>query len=220
MIAETLTSDKDGAEVLFTLVKSGQAAPRLLMLPAISTRLQSLNVPKWKEQVAELTAGLPTDAEARDKLIAERKQALDKNMTSAVRGADLFAKNCANCHQIAGKGALIGPQLDGIGLRGRDRILEDVLDPNRNVDVAFRSTTLQLNDGRVVTGLVRREEGALLVLADPLGKEFNVPKADIEERKQTQISLMPSNVGETITPADFADLATFLLEQKTARREP
>lgn len=218
LIAETLTSDKDGADVLFSLVKSGQAAPRLLLLPAINARLQTLNIPKWKEQVAELTASLPTDAEARDKLIAERKKALISNMASAVRGAELFTKNCANCHQIAGKGALIGPQLDGIGLRGRDRILEDVLDPNRNVDVAFRSTTLQMNDGRVVTGLVRREEGALLVLADPLGKEFTVPKADVEEAKQTQISLMPANVGETITPADFADLATFLLEQKTARK--
>lgn len=218
LIAETLTGDKDGAEVLFSLVKSGQAAPRLLLLPAINARLQTLNIPKWKDIVSELTAGLPTDAEARDKLIAERKLALDKNMASAVRGAELFAKNCANCHQIAGKGALVGPQLDGIGLRGRDRILEDVLDPNRNVDVAFRSTTLQLTDGRVVTGLVRREQGALIVLADPMGKEFTVPKADIEEAKQTQLSLMPANVGEIITPADFADLATFLLEQKSANK--
>lgn len=219
LIAETLTSDASGAEVLFALVKAGKASPRLLMLPAISARLQTLKVPMWKEQVAELTAGLPTDAEARDKLIAERKLAIEKNMTSAARGSELFTKHCANCHQIAGKGAVVGPQLDGIGLRGRDRILEDVLDPNRNVDVAFRTTTLQLADGRVVTGLVRREEGALLILADPQGKEFSVPKAEIEERKQTQLSLMPANVGETITPADFADLAVFLLEQKTAKKE-
>jgi len=188
-----------------------------LQPPAINARLQTLKLPNWKEQVAELTAGLPTDAEARDKLIAERKLAIEKNMTSAVRGSELVTKHCANCHQIAGKGQVIGPQLDGIGLRGRDRILEDVLDPNRNVDVAFRTTTLQLADGRVVTGLVRREEGALLVLADPQGKEFTVPKADIEERKQTQLSLMPANVGETITPADFADLAVYLLEQKTKK---
>lgn len=219
LIAETLTSDAAGVEVLFALVKAGQASPRLLMLPAINTRLQALKLPKWKEQVAELTAGLPTDAEARDKLIAERKTVLEKNMASAAKGSELFTKNCANCHQIAGKGNVVGPQLDGIGLRGRDRILEDVLDPNRNVDVAFRTTTLQLVDGRVVSGLFRREEGALLVLVDPQGKEFTVPKADVEERKQTQLSLMPANVGETITPADFADLATFLLEQKTAKKE-
>ncbi|WP_425616827.1 PVC-type heme-binding CxxCH protein [Anatilimnocola sp. NA78] len=214
LIADTLTSDKAGAEVLFALVKAGQASPRLLTLPTITARLPALGVPKWKEQIAELTAGLPTDAEARDKLIAERRTALEKNTADGTRGAELFAKNCANCHQIAGKGAIVGPQLDGIGLRGRDRILEDVLDPNRNVDVAFRTTTLQLADGRVVSGLFRREEGALLVLVDPLGKEFTVPKNEIEERKQTSLSLMPANVGETINPTDFADLATFLLAQK------
>ena len=218
LIAETLTSDASGAQVLFNLVKAGQASPRLLMLPAINSRLQALNVPKWKEQVAELTAGLPTDAEARDKLIAERKTSLDKNMANSARGAELFTKHCAACHQIAGKGNVVGPQLDGIGLRGRDRLLEDILDPNRNVDVAFRTTTMQLVDGRVVSGLFRREEGALLVLVDPQGKEFTVPKADVEEKKQTQLSLMPANVGETILPADFADLATYLLEQKTAKK--
>lgn len=219
LIAETLTSDAAGGEVLLSLVKAGQASPRLLMLPNINARLLGHKLPNWKGRLEELTAGLPTYAEARDKLIAERKAALEKNMTSAARGAELFTKNCANCHQIAGKGNVVGPQLDGIGLRGRDRILEDVLDPNRNVDVAFRTTTLQLIDGRVVSGLFRREEGALLVLVDPQGKEFTVPKADVEERKQTQLSLMPANVGETITPADFADLATFLLEQKTAKKE-
>jgi putative heme-binding domain-containing protein len=219
LVAETLAGDRDGAEVLFELVKSGQASPRLLLLPAISARLQTLDLPQWQDRVAELTAGLPTDAEERDKLIVERKLFLAKQPGNAARGAEVFAKNCASCHQIAGKGFVVGPQLDGIGLRGLDRILEDVLDPNRNVDVAFRTTTLQLVDGRVVTGLVRREEGALLVLVDPMGKEFTVPKAEIEDRKQTQLSLMPANVGETISPADFADLATFLLEQKTVKSE-
>lgn len=215
LIAETLTSDKAGAEVLLALVKAGQASPRLLTLPSISARLPTLGVPRWKEQIAELTAGLPTDAEARDKLISERRKGLDQSPGNVARGAELFAKNCANCHQIAGKGSIVGPQLDGIGQRGRDRILEDVLDPNRNVDVAFRTTTLQLADGRVVSGLVRREEGALLVLVDPQGKEFSIPKDEIEERKQTALSLMPANVGETINAADFADLAAFLLDQKT-----
>jgi putative heme-binding domain-containing protein len=214
ILADTLASDRHGAEALLKLVKTGHASPRLLTFPPLANRYATLGVPNWKEQIAELTAGLPTDAEARDQLIAERRKSLEHAAGNVSRGAELFAKNCANCHQIAGKGAVVGPQLDGIGQRGRDRILEDVLDPNRNVDIAFRTTTLQLADGRVVSGLVRREEGALLVLVDPQGKEFTVPKDDIEERKQTALSLMPANVGETINATDFTDLAAFLLEQK------
>ena len=46
-----------------------------------------------------------------------------------------------------------------------------MLDPNRNVDQAFRSTTLVLKNGQIVSGLVLREEGEVIVLADAQGKE-------------------------------------------------
>ena len=72
------------------------------------------------------------------------------------------------------RGPKIGPQLDGIGVRGLDRLLEDVLDPNRNVDQAFRATTLTLKNGQSLTGLVLREEGAVIVLADAQGKEQRI----------------------------------------------
>ena len=96
----------------------------------------------------------------------------------------MFEKSCAICHQIGGKGAKIGPQLDGIGLRGLDRLLEDTLDPNRNVDQAFRLTSLTLKKGQIVQGLLLREEGAVLVLADQQGKEVRVEKKDVEERER------------------------------------
>ena len=86
------------------------------------------------------------------------------------------------CHTLASKGAKVGPQLDGVGIRGLDRLLEDVLDPNRNVDQNFRMTILNLKDGKVVRGLLLREEGEVLVMADDKGKEVPVPKKDVDER--------------------------------------
>ena len=50
-----------------------------------------------------------------------------------------------------GSGGLVGPQLDGIGNRGLERLVEDVLDPNRNVDRAFRTHLLTLKNGDVIT---------------------------------------------------------------------
>ena len=64
----------------------------------------------------------------------------------------------------------MGPQLDGIGSRGLDRLLEDIIDPNRNVDQNFRVTNLALQNGQVVSGLLLREEGDVLVLADAQGQ--------------------------------------------------
>ncbi len=123
----------------------------------------------------------------------------------------MFAKNCAACHQIGGVGARVGPQLDGIGARGLDRLCEDVLDPNRNVDQAFRVTNLALNDGRTVAGLLLRQDGTILVLADAEGKEVRVPAADVEDRRVAQLSPMPANFADPIPPADFRHLMAYLL---------
>ena len=86
------------------------------------------------------------------------------------------------------QGRRVGPQLDGIGSRGLDRLLEDVLDPNRNVDQSFRVTNLALQSGQVVSGLLLREEGEVLIVADSQGKEVRVPKASVEERSTAQLS--------------------------------
>jgi len=109
---------------------------------------------------------------------------------------------------------LVGPQLDGIGNRGLERLLEDVLDPNRNVDRAFRTHTLALRNGDIFSGLPRREEGELLVLADSTGKEISIPKKDIQDRRESDTSLMPENFGEVIPLLDFNDLMAFLLSKR------
>ncbi len=74
----------------------------------------------------------------------------------------MFTKICAACHQLGDQGAKIGPGLDGVGLRGLDRLLEDTLDPSRNVDQAFRTTVVTTKGGNIVTGLLlpRRGRGA------------------------------------------------------------
>ena len=101
------------------------------------------------------------------------------------------------CHTLASKGAKVGPQLDGVGIRGLDRLLEDVLDPNRNVDQNFRMTILNLKDGKVVRGLLLREEGEVYVMADDKGKE--VPRAE-EGRGRPQHVDAVADAGRVLGP--------------------
>jgi putative heme-binding domain-containing protein len=98
-------------------------------------------------------------------------------------------------------------------------LLEDVLDPNRNVDQAFRTTQVITADGRNLTGLALREEGNILVLADAQGKEVRVPLDEIEERVVSQLSVMPSNVADLVSEADFVHLLGYLLEQRVPAKE-
>jgi len=115
---------------------------------------------------------------------------------------------------IANKGSKIGPQLDGIGIRGLDRLLEDILDPSRNVDQAFRTTSITLNDGKIVSGLFLREDGEVLVLADDKGKEVRVAKETVDRKTTLQLSPMPANFGDQIIEADMVHLLAYLLEQR------
>ena len=105
-------------------------------------------------------------------------------MPDLAAGEKLFVKTCAACHKLGEQGKKIGPELDGIAHRGLDRLLEDLFDPSRNVDQAFRSTAIATSDGRAISGLVLREEGQVLVLADPQGKELRVPLAEIDTRSR------------------------------------
>jgi putative heme-binding domain-containing protein len=106
--------------------------------------------------------------------------------------------------------------LDGIGGRGAARLMEDVLDPSRNVDQNFRTTTLTTSEGRPLSGLVVRDEGNLLVLVDNLGKEQRIEKDEIEPdtRQISATSPMPANVRDSIPEDDFYQLISFLLEQQ------
>jgi putative heme-binding domain-containing protein len=128
----------------------------------------------------------------------------------------VFEKHCGICHQIKGQGAEVGPALDGVGLRGVDRLLEDILIPHRNVDRNYRSTRLLLEDGRILEGLVLREQDGVLVIADSEGKERRVAPSDINQRRLSKMSPMPANVTETITEDAFLDLLAYLLSCRDA----
>jgi putative heme-binding domain-containing protein len=150
-------------------------------------------------------------------LIDSRRAAYPRAKKDLEAGFKIFTTTCVACHSIDGKGGLVGPQLDGIGNRGLDRVLEDVLDPNRSVDPAFYSWNVSLKDGTEITGIQRREEGETIVYADPTGKEVAVPKSQIVKRNQSKLSLMPTNFGEVIPEKDFYDLMGFLMS-KTAQQ--
>ncbi len=213
-IATGLAQTAPGAVRLLEAIKDGKASARLLQERGVEVRLASLNQPDLQARSKVLLKGLPP-AEARiQALIRQRRDSFGKGSTDLARGATLFEKNCATCHQLGGKGARVGPQLDGVGVRGVDRLLEDVLDPNRNVDQAFRVTSLSLKDGRVVAGLLLREEGQVLVMADAQGKDVRIPKMDVEERSISQLSPMPANWADQIPEADFSSLLSYLLSQK------
>jgi putative heme-binding domain-containing protein len=163
---------------------------------------------------------LPVSPEQRkqlDTLIASRVAAFAKAKPDLEVGSNVFKMNCAACHQIKGEGGLIGPQLDGIGARGPERLCEDILDPNRNVDAHFHVHTLTMKDGSTFAGFLKAELGQIQLLADAAGKEHRISKKDILKTEVSPISLMPPTFGESLDEATFFDLLGYLLNEKAGK---
>lgn len=212
VLAEVLVSTNEGAKKLCEM-----APPRLLTQPNIASKLAALNDAALNKRIAELTKDLPPASAELDALLAARLKgflaAQASGAAKAEAGQAVFQANCANCHQLAGKGAVVGPQLDGTKNRGAERLCEDILDPNRAVDPVFHLHILKLKDNSVLAGLQRREEGATLVLADAAGQEHRVEKSSITENTESALSLMPAAFGQSIPEADFYHLLAYLLKQ-------
>ena len=218
MIAAALAGKPEGAELLLGSVAAGKTSARVLQDRAVQVRLNESRLPQAAERVAELTKGLPTADQKFLELMNKRREGFARAKPDPKLGAAVYKTNCANCHQMGGEGAKVGPQLDGVGARGLDRLLEDILDPSRNVDQAMRTTVLDLKNGTRATGLLLREEGELFVLADAQGKDVRVPKNDVDDRRTSLLSPMPANLAEVIKEEDFHHLMAYLFQQKSKEK--
>jgi putative membrane-bound dehydrogenase-like protein len=213
-IAKGLAASREGAELLLRAVDEGKTSSRILLDPVIKGRVEASGGAALSERIAKLTAGAAATDDRIEKAIGTRKKGFLASKPLASAGAEVFQKTCAVCHRIGGKGAKVGPELDGIGNRGLDRLLEDVLDPNRNVDQAFRASIVKTIDGRVLSGLVVNEDGQVLTISEGEGKETRIPLAQIEARVKSMLSPMPSNFVDTVPEPDFYNLIAFLLSQR------
>ena len=203
-------TDRDAAERLVGLVERGKVSARLLTDPQIARRLADVGLPDATTRIESLTAGLPRADDRVREAIRQVSQRIARGEGSADKGSAAFTRHCAACHRHRGFGGLVGPQLDGVGKRGAERLLEDILDPNRNVDEAFRTTVLQLADGRVVSGLFVRDEGVDMVLVDATGREVRVPRDDVEETTVQRLSPMPAALADQVGEEGLADLVAYL----------
>jgi putative heme-binding domain-containing protein len=214
-LADELASSAEGADTLLSAIELGQASLRLLARASLAARVAAARPDDGPRRVEKLIADLPPQSEELDTLIAERIKAFVTAPVDTAEGKKLFTAKCAVCHQIGGEGKVVGPHLDGIGARGVDRLVEDVVDPNRNVDAAFRSVTFVLDDGRIMQGLPRSEDADNVVVADNEGKEIVLRTDTIERRAVSSQSLMPDNIVEQLTPAELNHLLAYLLTQRT-----
>jgi putative heme-binding domain-containing protein len=212
-IAGALAGTPDGSRALLKAVDAGQASPRLLSNPGVVEPMRQHELANLQSRLDELTAGVMPANERRQKLIDKRTEQLQQASPDIAHGRQVYQQHCAVCHQVDGMGKQVGPELAGIGNRGPRRLLEDILDPNRNIDAAFRLTTFRLTDGRTLAGMSSPTDGPTVEIVTPAGEVHRVQKNKIESRNETKMSLMPPTFGQALSKQELLDLLGFLLEQ-------
>jgi len=133
----------------------------------------------------------------------------------ADQGRDIFfrtgANSCAGCHRVQGRGQWVGPDLSTIGTKyGRDELLRSILNPSAAIGYNFRTLVVATDDGRVFTGLPVEDTADRIVLKTTDGQRVSLRPKEVEERSNSDLSLMPEGLAETMSDQDLADLLSFL----------
>jgi putative membrane-bound dehydrogenase-like protein len=174
--------------------------------------LLRFNDEKLQARIKSVWGEFRATAKDKQELIAKHKA----NLTPArVKNGDLsngrrlFAKTCQNCHTLFGEGQKVGPDITGSNRANLDYILENMVDPSAIVGKDYRATIIETKDGRVVNGLITKETDSAVTLRT-LNDTLVIAKSDIEDRKLSDLSLMPEGQLNQLTPNEIRDLVAYL----------
>jgi putative membrane-bound dehydrogenase-like protein len=176
-------------------------------------QIRDFDDPTLNKELTELWGEVRVSAAEKKVLMATYKAALSaetlaKGDLSA--GRALYQKSCASCHVLYGAGRLIGPDLTGSNRKNIDYLLENIVDPSASIAANFRSVGIVLNDGRAMSGVVGAQNDLTLTLLTAQEPQ-TFDRKEIEEIRQSTVSLMPDNLLQNLTADQVRDLFAYLM---------
>ena len=207
----TLSSRPAWAGKLLSEIESGVILPS--DLTAYTARqIRSLGDNELSERLNRLWGDVRETPKARAKQIANFKKWLKPDLLAdadLANGKAIFTKQCAACHRFFGEGGKIGPDITGAQRTNIDYLLENIVDPSASVSKDYVMHVFQIDDGRVVTGLIEsRNKQTVAVLTT--NDRIVIPIDEIDAEKKSELSLMPNGMLDTMSEHDIRDLFGYL----------
>jgi putative heme-binding domain-containing protein len=122
---------------------------------------------------------------------------------------------------VNGKGGFLGSDLSfyaaGVKL---DLIRSILLDPEKNLPVNKKATTVVTNKGQTITGMLRGNDNFSLTLQTPDGAFHFLNKSDLAKVELGSHSLMPPATG--LSSKELDDLMSYLIHSadENTKRSP
>ncbi len=143
-----------------------------------------------------------------------------------IRGARVFYSRllaCSSCHSVGDRLETIGPDLTKVDPKSSDAMLvESLLQPSKQIASGYATVTVHTVDGQQLTGVPVEDTDEQLVLrsASQPDKLITVAKQEIEDRRETSESIMPTGqVNQLGERRHFLDLVRYLIDLREGGAE-
>jgi putative membrane-bound dehydrogenase-like protein len=210
-VVAALASRPAFVPALLDLMDQG-TIPRGDVTAAQARQIRDCGDPACTKRLAELWGEVRESPRDKQEAIAGLKRLLTtERLASASRtaGRTVFVRHCGTCHRLFGAGGEIGPDLTGGDRRNLDYLLSNIVDPSAVVTKDFQLTRLVLADGRVLGGMIVGENEATITVQTPQERQ-TIPRADIESREASMLSLMPDGLLQPLGEQEILDLVAYL----------
>ncbi len=131
------------------------------------------------------------------------------------RGMSVFVKaNCHQCHVVAGHGVNLGPDLlESVKTLKGEELLRQIIEPSSKIHEKFQSYQFLTNEGRVITGVIVKEDNKTFQVATNLltpNSLTTINKKDIDEKIESKVSSMPTGLLDVLAKDEILDLLRYL----------
>ena len=133
------------------------------------------------------------------------------------RGRVLYDQTCGTCHRLFGEGGDIGPDLTGSNRTDLDYLLRNILDPNAEIPNIYRAATIELDDGRVIAGMIAGETPSLVTLRTT-NEVVPISRSEIRTLTQADVSMMPEGLLNPLSDPQIRDLIAYLRSPRQVPR--
>lgn len=204
-----LLGRKERAAVLIQALENGSVRPSELS-PAQWQQLRRQTDGELRSRVDRLLNA--NQVASRSETIEKYRAALDLD-PDAGRGARIYNERCASCHLLDGsRGYAVGPDLASVRSNGKEKILISILDPNREVNPAYLSYSVQTENGDSWTGIIADDNASAVRVRQAFGLDQAVRREEIQQIRNMGVSMMPEGLEAGLSVQDMADLLEFILQ--------
>ncbi len=210
-VINTLATRPEYAVSLLKAVNAGDVPSRDVS-PFAARQIQELKDERIAPLLADSLGQIRLVSKDKSKLIAQYREWLTPEALRAsnpVNGRALFKRTCAACHTLFGEGGTLAPELTGSQRTSLDYLLENVVDPNAVVWSQYRATYFETADDQLISGVVLRENESTVTIQTQTGT-ITLPVKDITSRRQSNLSMMPEGLLESLSKTEVLDLVAYL----------